>query len=192
RGPAGVETRLVGRSRELGLGREALEALRAGRGGILVVAGDAGIGKSRLLAELRELAESAGSCWLEGRCVSYGESLPYWPFRDLLRGEWIGAGVEEPELRVRVGLRRRLEQLFGSGLDADALYPYLGGLLEVALENEAEAATSQNSRPRLCSGARSMSSGSCSPGWRRPRRSWYRARISTVPTRPPCPASRTS
>src|SRR5438270_186022 len=172
RGLPGVETRLVGRSRELGLGREALEALRAGRGGVLVVAGDAGIGKTRLLNELRELAERDGSCWLEGRCVSYGESLPYWPFRDLLRGEWIGAGAEEPELRVRVGLRRRLEQLFGTleassaesttpggssrspsatgrGPQAGELYPYLGGLLEVALEHEAEARTSQLSPEAL-------------------------------------------
>jgi ABC-type oligopeptide transport system substrate-binding subunit/class 3 adenylate cyclase len=147
RGLPGVETRLVGRSRELGLGREALEALRAGRGGILVVAGDAGIGKSRLLDELREIAEREGSAWLEGRCVSYGESLPYWPFRDLLRGEWIGAGADEPELRVRVGLRRRLEQLFDGS--ADELYPYLGGLLEVALEHEAAARTSQLSPEAL-------------------------------------------
>ncbi|HET8557346.1 MAG TPA: ABC transporter substrate-binding protein [Gaiellaceae bacterium] len=172
RGLPGAETRLVGRSRELGLGREALEALRAGRGGVLVVAGDPGIGKTRLLNELRELAEREGSSWLEGRCVSYGESLPYWPFRDLLRGEWIGAGVEEPELRVRIGLRRRLEQLFDSRLEAwpsepatpgrvvpgplgaarpaaDELYPYLGGLLEVALEHEAEARTSQLSPEAL-------------------------------------------
>ena len=147
RGLPGVETRLVGRSRELGLGREALDALRAGRGGVLVVSGDAGIGKTRLLDELRELAERGGSSWLEGRCVSYGESLPYWPFRDLLRGEWIGAGVEEPELRVRIGLRRRLEQLFDSR--ADELYPYLGGLLEVALEHEAAARTSQLSPEAL-------------------------------------------
>ncbi len=147
RGLPGVETRLVGRSRELGLGREALESLQAGRGGILVVAGDAGIGKTRLLDELRELAEREGSCWLEGRCVSYGESLPYWPFRDLLRGEWIGAGVEEPELRVRVGLRRRLEQLFDG--QTDELYPYLGSLLEVALEHEAAARTSELSPEAL-------------------------------------------
>jgi ABC-type oligopeptide transport system substrate-binding subunit/class 3 adenylate cyclase len=147
RGLPGVETRLVGRSRELGLGREALEALRAGRGGVLVVAGDAGIGKTRLLNELREVAEQEGTCWLEGRCVSYGESLPYWPFRDLLRGEWIGAGADEPELRVRVGLRRRLEQLFDTS--ADELYPYLGGLLEVALEHEAAARTSELSPEAL-------------------------------------------
>ncbi len=148
RGLPGVETRLVGRSRELGTGRDALEGLRAGRGGVLVVAGDAGIGKSRLLAELRAFAERDGSRWLEGRCVSYGESLPYWPFRDLLRGEWIGAGADEPELRVRVGLRRRLEQLFGAD-GAGELYPYLGSLLEVALEHEAAARTAQLSPEAL-------------------------------------------
>jgi len=147
RGLPGVETRLVGRAFELANGREALEAVQAGRGSVLVVSGDAGIGKSRLLHELRTAAEGAGIRWLEGRCVSYGESLPYWPVRDLLRGEWIGAGADEPELRVRVGLRRRLEQLFGT--DADEFYPYLGGLLEVALERDAEARTAQLSPEAL-------------------------------------------
>jgi len=147
RGLPGVETELVGRADELATGREALEAVQAGRGGVLVVSGDAGIGKSRLLHELRTTAESGEIRWLEGRCVSYGESLPYWPVRDLLRGDWIGAGADEPELRVRVGLRRRLEQLFAT--DADELYPYLGGLLEVALERDAAARTAELSPEAL-------------------------------------------
>jgi ABC-type oligopeptide transport system substrate-binding subunit/class 3 adenylate cyclase len=147
RGLAGVETRLVGRARELGTGREALDALRAGGGGIPVVSGEPGIGKSRLLGELRTAAERDGVRWLEGRCVSYGETLPYWPFRDLLRTEWIGAGADEAELRVRIGLRRRLEQLFPQR--ADELYPYLGVLLDLALEPEAAARTAQLSPEAL-------------------------------------------
>jgi ABC-type oligopeptide transport system substrate-binding subunit/class 3 adenylate cyclase len=147
RGVPGVEAHLVGRARELGTAREALDALQAGRGGVLVVSGDPGIGKSRLLVELRAAAEAAGVRWLEGRCVSYGESLPYWPFRDLLRTDWIGAGADEAELRVRVGLRRRLEQLFAGG--ADELYPYLGSLLDLDLEREAAARTSQLSPEAL-------------------------------------------
>ena len=111
------------------------------------MSGDPGIGKSRLLAELREAAEESGVRWLEGRCVSYGESLPYWPFRDLLRAEWIGAGADEAELRVRVGLRRRLEQLFPDR--ADELYPYLGALLDLALEPEAAARTAELSPEAL-------------------------------------------
>src|SRR5437763_984756 len=147
RGVPGVEAHLVGRARELGTAREAVEALQAGRGGILFVSGDPGIGKTRLLVELREAAEDAGVRWLEGRCVSYGESLPYWPFRDLLRAEWIGAGADEAELRVRVGLRRRLDQLFAGR--ADELYPYLGALLDLALEREAEARTAELSPEAL-------------------------------------------
>ena len=147
RGIAGIETRLIGRERELEAGREALDSLRAGRGSVLVVTGDAGIGKTRMLLELREHAESHGTRWLEGRCVSYGESLPYWPFRDLLRGDWIGAGADEAEVRVRVGLRRRLEQLFAR--DAEETYPYLGTLLGLSLEHDAAARISQLSPEAL-------------------------------------------
>src|SRR5439155_9095394 len=98
RGLRGVQSPLIGRDRELAAGREATARVLAGTGGILFVSGEAGIGKSRLLGELRALLESSPSeaggepLWLEGRCVSYGESLPYWPFRDLLR-EWLGVGT---------------------------------------------------------------------------------------------------
>jgi ABC-type transport system substrate-binding protein/class 3 adenylate cyclase len=139
RGIPGVQTPLVGRERELGIGREALDDVLGGRGGILFITGEVGIGKSRLMIELRSLFRTAKSSpgrplWLEGRCVSYGESLPYWPFRDLLR-EWLGAGADEPELRVRVTLRRNVERLFGER--ALEIYPYLGSILGLALEPDA-------------------------------------------------------
>ena len=44
--------------------------------------------------------------FLEGRAGSYAESFPYWPVRDLLR-DWLGIGVDAPEARVRLELRRR-------------------------------------------------------------------------------------
>jgi ABC-type transport system substrate-binding protein/class 3 adenylate cyclase len=130
---------LVGRERELELGREVVEAVLAGSGGILVVEGEPGVGKSRLAVELRRLFEAGAAgertpCWLEGRCVSYGESMPYWPIRDLLRG-WLGIGLNEPDLRARVALRRALRDLAGD--DADPLYPYLGTVLGLALEPDA-------------------------------------------------------
>jgi ABC-type oligopeptide transport system substrate-binding subunit/class 3 adenylate cyclase len=137
----GVQAELVGRERELAEARKAVEAALAGAGGILLVTGEAGIGKSRLTAELAAQIEAAPAAhgrtvWLEGRCVSYGESLPYWPFRDLLR-RWMGVSVDAPELRVRVALRRNLEPLFGER--TPEIYPYLGALLDVTLEPEAQA-----------------------------------------------------
>ncbi|HEY3050134.1 MAG TPA: ABC transporter substrate-binding protein [Gaiellaceae bacterium] len=139
RGVLGVETPFVGREEQLAAAREAADAVLGGTGGILFITGEAGIGKSRLGAELRTLVETAESpqgspLWLEGRCVSYGESLPYWPYRDVLR-EWLGVSLQEPELRMRVSLRREVERLFGER--ALEIYPYLGALLGLTLEADA-------------------------------------------------------
>jgi ABC-type oligopeptide transport system substrate-binding subunit len=140
RGARRAEGRFVGRERELALARSSLDALRAGAGTTLFVTGEAGIGKSRLLRELRPEVEAADAhhgraLWLEGRCVSYGDALPYWPFRDLLRSEWLGVSVGEPELRTRVTLRRHVRQLFGER--ELEIYPYLATLLGLTLEPDA-------------------------------------------------------
>jgi ABC-type transport system substrate-binding protein/class 3 adenylate cyclase len=139
RGLEGIQTRLVGRERELGMAGAALEGVVAGSGGIVFLVGEPGIGKTRLLSELRGRFEQTSSphgraLWLEGRSVSYGESMPYWLFRDLLRS-WLGVLADDPELRVRVTLRRRLEELFG--VRVMETHPYLAALLGVTPEPEA-------------------------------------------------------
>ena len=76
----------VGRIRELEeLGR-ALEGTHAGRGVTVLVAGEAGIGKTRLASELAVLAENAGFDVLVGRSIDLvGTELPYQPFLHALR-----------------------------------------------------------------------------------------------------------
>ena len=132
----GAGERLVGREQALAIARAALDGVFEGTGGILFVTGEAGIGKTRLLVELRHQfaardVEGARPLWIEGRCVSYGETLPLWPFRDLLR-DWLGASIDDPEVRVRVALRREVERLFGSR--SHEFYPYLGSALGLSLE----------------------------------------------------------
>ncbi len=139
RGDARVQARLVGRDRELAAAKQIGDRVLEGSGAILFLTGDAGIGKTRLVAELRSHLENAPAAhgramWLEGRCVSYGEAMPYLPFRDMLRG-WLGVAADEPELRVRVALRRRVERLFGERVAE--IYPYLGAVLALALERDA-------------------------------------------------------
>ncbi|MDQ3572727.1 MAG: AAA family ATPase [Actinomycetota bacterium] len=101
-------TRLVGRDDELELGREAIADVRAGKGRIIVVTGEAGIGKTRIVAELRaEFTDGGadGAPWLEGHGVSYAAAEPYLPFRQALRPTVEAQGAKASALaRLVVGL----------------------------------------------------------------------------------------
>lgn len=68
---------LVGRDREQALLREQLAAALAGTGGLVLIGGEAGSGKTVLLQALRRAA-------LTGRCCDRSETPPYGPWRDLL------------------------------------------------------------------------------------------------------------
>ncbi|MBR9989219.1 MAG: tetratricopeptide repeat protein, partial [Gemmatimonadetes bacterium] len=77
-------TRYVGRDAELVRLTDALADARTGRGHALVILGEAGVGKSRLLHEFRAGA-GRGVTFMEGRCQSYGSGVAYLPFIDVLR-----------------------------------------------------------------------------------------------------------
>jgi len=130
--PASV---LVGRDAERAWLGTVLEELVAGRGQVLLVSGGAGIGKSRMLAELESMAADRVT-WLEGRCLSYGGDLLYWPFVEMLR-RWLGVDEGEPEVAVRTRLRARLSMLLPDGVGE--ILPYLGKLLSVRLDAEPES-----------------------------------------------------
>ncbi|MGY1812907.1 helix-turn-helix transcriptional regulator [Blastococcus sp. SYSU D00820] len=77
---------LVGRDDELARLLAAVERAAAGRGCAVLLAGDAGVGKTRLLDELAGRAAARGLRVLTGHCVDLGDvGLPYLPFVDLLR-----------------------------------------------------------------------------------------------------------
>jgi DNA-binding NarL/FixJ family response regulator/tetratricopeptide (TPR) repeat protein len=76
----------VGREQELLRLEEALRSSAAGAGSTVFVAGEAGIGKSRLVAELAELARAGGARFSSGRCIDLvGADLPYLPFVEAVR-----------------------------------------------------------------------------------------------------------
>ncbi|MDP3711629.1 MAG: adenylate/guanylate cyclase domain-containing protein [Mycobacteriales bacterium] len=98
-----TERPLVGRSAELAVVDEVLDAVESGRGVLLSVSGEPGNGKSRLLAEARTRATGRGVRWLPARCLSYGSALPYWPFADLLR-QALALRVEDPPEQIQARL----------------------------------------------------------------------------------------
>jgi class 3 adenylate cyclase/tetratricopeptide (TPR) repeat protein len=113
RGLEGLSSEIVGREREVALLRDRYAALAQGRGAVVALIGEAGLGKSRLIAELRKLhdRESAGTTlWFEGRAISYGQSIPYYPWRQL--GRQIVGGVEtDAAPAIREKLQALLERL---------------------------------------------------------------------------------
>ncbi|WP_455428566.1 AAA family ATPase [Klenkia terrae] len=84
--PQWVEGALVGRAGELSRLTASVDRAREGRPSAVLVAGDAGVGKSRLLTEVARHAGACGVRVLTGHCLDLGDvGLPYLPFVDLLR-----------------------------------------------------------------------------------------------------------
>jgi class 3 adenylate cyclase/tetratricopeptide (TPR) repeat protein len=121
-------TPLVGRERELATLRDRFREVKAGRGQVVFIAGEAGIGKSRLVLEFRRALAEAGEVvtWIEGRCISFGQSIPFLPLIDQLRENfWIEELDGELEIIAKVehGMRRMGE--------LQAHIPYIRYLLGV-------------------------------------------------------------
>lgn len=135
RGLEGLSSPLVGRDDARRRFAKSLASLAKGRGGIVSVMGEAGIGKSRLLAELRE-REGKDLAWLEGRCFAFSRALSYAPFLDMLR-RFSGIADEDGEAEARASLRERLEQVFPGESQAQAV---LAQLLSMRLAPEEAAA----------------------------------------------------
>ncbi|WP_169313864.1 helix-turn-helix transcriptional regulator [Stackebrandtia nassauensis] len=75
---------LVARRAEMRILNTALERARSKRPGALLLSGDAGVGKSRVLSELLDKAREDGDLVFVGRCLDTGESaLPYLPFAEI-------------------------------------------------------------------------------------------------------------
>jgi class 3 adenylate cyclase len=120
RGSPGREAPLIGRQREFAMGVGVLERLAAGEGAVVFVTGEAGIGKSRIIAEWK--ARAGGVRWLESRCLSYRSTTPMGAFPELLSG--LAPGDADPQ--------RVAERLAGQmGSDEVDRWPYLAALLGV-------------------------------------------------------------
>jgi class 3 adenylate cyclase/tetratricopeptide (TPR) repeat protein len=105
-------TALVGREQELGRLREAFRRATGGKGGAVLVQGEPGVGKSRLLYEFTHSLNGTPAIELEATCPSYGASIPYRPVLDLLRRYLnLAVGASENEIR-----KRAAEQLEFLGL----------------------------------------------------------------------------
>jgi ABC-type transport system substrate-binding protein len=123
-------TPYVGRDAERRTVEAALEDVAEGRGAVVVITGEAGIGKSRLAAEAVAVLGDRIQV-LESHGASYAESFPYWPVRGLLRS-WLGLAADAPEAQVRLELRTALNRVLGPAA-AEETFAFLGPAAGVPL-----------------------------------------------------------
>lgn len=161
---SGWASTTVGRSEELALLAAAVGDLRGGRGALVLVAGDAGVGKSRLLTETRAiLTETSASwervCWLEGHCRSYADAIPYALYQDLLL-RWLGVRGDDSSDRKRVALSDALSGDASGGSDErEALLAHVLGVVEEPLGSIDPAELQQRVFGALLSLVREMARG---------------------------------
>ena len=118
-----ADTPLIGREREMARLHRLLEDARRGRGAVVAIEGEAGIGKSRLLAELATAESRSGVQVLLGRCYESEQILPFGPWADAVRA---GGTVREDgvlstlEPVWRAELARLFPELARPGLPASS------------------------------------------------------------------------
>lgn len=136
-------TPLVGRAREIALLRASLCALSEGRGGLVTVSGQPGIGKSRIFHEFREVAESESTFVHQARCEPFGLVAPYAPFVELLR-DGLGLRKEDSADELIAKSVDRIRAI-GGGLEQHlAVFLHL-----LSLRSEAHAVTPATSGEAL-------------------------------------------
>jgi class 3 adenylate cyclase/tetratricopeptide (TPR) repeat protein len=126
-------TQIVGRQRELALLHDCLARAEAGRGQVVGIVGEAGVGKSRLLHEFHLSLERGRVTWLAGHCVGYGRDTPYLPILEILHTNFQIEDGDNP-LQIQEKLRQGMHQLDPT---LEGSLPLLRELLTVFGEDEA-------------------------------------------------------
>ncbi|MBI1925747.1 AAA family ATPase [Candidatus Poribacteria bacterium] len=178
RGIEGLRAEMIGREKEFAELKACVDNLLAGKGQIVSIVGEAGVGKSRLVSELKiylneaanhppqsprgqgegiiespphasrnlALERSEGTqyairntqvgqsavLWLEGRCISIGESIGYWVFIDILRSYLEFSESDTPKV-LGEKIVDQMKLLFPQRWEA--IVPYIGNLLSVKFGN---------------------------------------------------------
>ena len=126
RGLDGLSSPLVGRSAQLALFESFLSQLDRGQGNFAAVVGEAGLGKSSLVAEVQKLEPASKVTWLRGEALSYARSTSYFVWRQVLR-QSLHLREDDRAAEVRGKLRSACE---GRGLAGEAV-PFLEAILAV-------------------------------------------------------------
>ena len=125
-------TKFAGRKKSIAALMEAYDKAKSGSGQVVGVVGEAGVGKSRLLIELRSELAKEEYIYLEGRCLHYGSSMAYLPIHDILKSYFdIKEGHQEDLIKKKVE-----EKIFHFDERLKSALPPFQELLSVKVEDD--------------------------------------------------------
>jgi class 3 adenylate cyclase/tetratricopeptide (TPR) repeat protein len=129
---------LVGREEELGVLRDALRRARNTKASQLVtLVGVPGIGKSRLVFELRQLVIDDPDLitWRQGRCLAYGDGVPLWALGEIVKAQ---AGIHEQDTPGEASekIARAVDEALAGSADASWVKANVLALVGLAPESE--------------------------------------------------------
>ena len=133
RGIEGLRASMIGREREFSDLKDSADSLISGAGSIVSIIGEAGLGKSRLANELKEYLKDKDVQWYEGRCISIGQSVSYWPFLDILKS-YMNLSNNDSEFEIAKKIKENIMALFPNRYED--ILPFLGQLLSVNFGDE--------------------------------------------------------
>ncbi len=136
RGLEGLASPLVGRETQLRILKQQVEQLKLGTGAFVAITGEAGLGKSTLIAEAIKLNGESGVTWLRGDAVSYARSVSYFPWRQIIR-QSIDAHEDDSPSEVRQKLTYVCDCCTLPGGDI----PFLEAMLAVESEASLQVVT---------------------------------------------------
>ncbi|MEF8942412.1 MAG: adenylate/guanylate cyclase domain-containing protein [Desulfohalobiaceae bacterium] len=125
-----VSSELVGRDQELSTLKFQVQKAIQGHGSVVNVMGEPGIGKSRLVAELKKLDVMNQVVLLEGRAISIGKSLSFYPIVDLL-GQWARLAKDDTEASAVNKLEKAIRMV--DPHEADEILPFVATLMGIKL-----------------------------------------------------------
>lgn len=135
RGVQGIHSPLVGRDKEFELLKQAVEKLGGGQGGAVFILGDAGLGKSRLLLELKKLIVDCRMpiTTLEGFCLSQAEIVAYSPFLQILENIF-EITEQDASTTVQDKLVDRMKNIMPDAWEE--VVPYIGYLFSIRFADQ--------------------------------------------------------
>jgi predicted ATPase/class 3 adenylate cyclase len=126
-------TPFVARKKELDHLRDCFDGVKSGQGRVVGMVGEPGVGKSRLLLQMREMVLGQDCTYLEGDCLHYGEAMPYLPFLDILRS-YFNINEGDREYLTKKSMAEKIDQLDPK---LKGVLPPLHDILSLKVEDEA-------------------------------------------------------